>query len=181
MRYLASRKGRERDGFACHRIDPADLVWAAGSLCALSRIPFDAELLLEQFPPPYTELPVASIIHYDVLPEKRMSGAGLKLLAAFRKWAESRGVFELSVGINSGTDIGRMDRFLKRLGFRLTGGKYSYMLLGGYRFMAPQGAVFLVWRLSGRGQPRAWRGRHRPAGGRRRRLGPAPGSPGRGH
>ncbi|MES9881501.1 MAG: ABC transporter transmembrane domain-containing protein, partial [Sedimenticola sp.] len=35
-------------------IEPADLVWALGSLCSLHRIPFDAELLLKQFPPPYT-------------------------------------------------------------------------------------------------------------------------------
>ena len=28
-------------------------VWAVGSLCALHRIPFDAELLLRRFPPPY--------------------------------------------------------------------------------------------------------------------------------
>jgi len=46
----------------------------------------------------FSDLLVASVIHYDVLPEKRMSGAGLKLLVAFRKWAENRGVFELSVG-----------------------------------------------------------------------------------
>jgi hypothetical protein len=70
---------------------------------------------------------VASVIHYDVLPEKRMGGAGLRLLTAFRGWAENRSVFELSVGINSGTDIERMDKFLKRLGFRLTGGNYSLM------------------------------------------------------
>jgi len=68
---------------------------------------------------------VASVIHYDVLPEKRMSGAGLKLLTAFRKWAENRGVFELSVGVNSGVEIEKMDRFLKRLGFAQTGGNYS--------------------------------------------------------
>lgn len=30
------------------------LVWAVGSLCALNRVPFDAEILLKQFPPPYT-------------------------------------------------------------------------------------------------------------------------------
>lgn len=28
---------------------------------------------------------VASVIHYDVLPENRMGGAGLRLLMAFRK------------------------------------------------------------------------------------------------
>lgn len=75
----------------------------------------------------FSDLTVASVIHYDVLPEKRMGGAGLRLLTVFRKWAENRGVFELSVGMNSGTDIERMDKFLKRLGFQLTGGNYSLM------------------------------------------------------
>jgi ATP-binding cassette, subfamily B, bacterial HlyB/CyaB len=35
-------------------LNPAHLVWAMGSLCALNRIAFDAELLLKQFPPPCT-------------------------------------------------------------------------------------------------------------------------------
>lgn len=76
----------------------------------------------------FSDLLVASVIHYDVLPEKRMSGAGLKLLVAFRKWAENRGVFELSVGINSGVELEKMDRFLKKLGFRQTGGNYALRL-----------------------------------------------------
>lgn len=76
----------------------------------------------------FSDLLVASVIHYDVLPEKRMSGAGLKLLIAFRKWAENRGVFELSVGINSGVELEKMDRFLKKLGFRQTGGNYALVL-----------------------------------------------------
>lgn len=71
---------------------------------------------------------VASVIHYDVLPEKRMGGAGLKLLTAFKKWAENRGAYELAVGINSGTDLKQMDSFLRKLGFQLTGGNYSMML-----------------------------------------------------
>ncbi|MDY0035160.1 MAG: peptidase domain-containing ABC transporter [Zoogloea oleivorans] len=41
-----------RDG-ARWTLDPAHFVWALGSLCALNRVPFDAELLLRQFPPPY--------------------------------------------------------------------------------------------------------------------------------
>ena len=61
------------------------------------------------------------MIHYDVLAEKRMGGAGLRLLTAFRKWAENRGAHELSTGVN-------MDRFLRKLGFRLTGGNYSFTL-----------------------------------------------------
>lgn len=71
---------------------------------------------------------VASIIHYDVLPEKRMGGAGLKLLTAFKKWSENRGAFELAVGINSGTNLKQMDSFLRKLGFQMTGGNYSMAL-----------------------------------------------------
>lgn len=76
----------------------------------------------------FSSHPVASVIHYDVLPEKRMSGAGLRLLTAFRKWAENRGAVELNAGVNSGTDLDKLDSFLRRLGFKLTGGNYSLML-----------------------------------------------------
>jgi len=37
-----------------------DVVWAMGSFCALNRKPFDAELLIKQFPPPYN---ADSLIH----------------------------------------------------------------------------------------------------------------------
>lgn len=81
----------------------------------------------------FSDLLVASIVHYDVLPDRRMSGAGLKLLTAFRKWAENRGVFELSIGINSGVELEKMDRFLRRLGFQQTGGNYALPLERGSR------------------------------------------------
>lgn len=71
---------------------------------------------------------VASIIHYDVLPERRMSGAGVRLLSAFRTWAENRGAVELSAGVNSGTHIDKTDKFLRRLGFVQTGGNYALAL-----------------------------------------------------
>jgi len=76
----------------------------------------------------FSEQMVASVIHYDVLPEKRMGGAGLRLLMAFRKWAENRGAVELNAGVNSGTDLDKMDRFLRKLGFKQTGGNYSLAL-----------------------------------------------------
>lgn len=78
----------------------------------------------------FSDQVVASVIQYNLLPEKRMGGAGLKLLTAFKKWAENRGAFELAVGINSGTDLAQMDSFLRKLGFQQTGGNYS-MVLGG--------------------------------------------------
>ena len=41
-------------------------VWAAGSLCALHRVPFDAELLLRRFPPHYNSVSLQqAIMAYD--------------------------------------------------------------------------------------------------------------------
>lgn len=63
-----------------------------------------------------------------MLPEKRSTGAGLRLMVAFRQWAENRGAFELNAGVSSGVELQRMDKFFRRLGFRFTGGNYSLML-----------------------------------------------------
>jgi subfamily B ATP-binding cassette protein HlyB/CyaB len=38
-----------------YRFAVNDVVWAMGSFCALNRMPFDPGLLLQQFPPPFTE------------------------------------------------------------------------------------------------------------------------------
>ncbi|MEW6134005.1 MAG: peptidase domain-containing ABC transporter [Pseudomonadota bacterium] len=50
----ASREGWGRSKNTRWALEPAHLIWALGSLCALNRVPFDAELLLKQFPPPHT-------------------------------------------------------------------------------------------------------------------------------
>jgi ATP-binding cassette, subfamily B, bacterial HlyB/CyaB len=36
-----------------HTVDRTGFVWALGSLCQLHKIPFDANLLLQQITPPY--------------------------------------------------------------------------------------------------------------------------------
>ena len=54
IKRMASTRRQKRETVARWQLEPAQLVWAVGSLCALNRIPFDAELLLKQFPPPYT-------------------------------------------------------------------------------------------------------------------------------
>ena len=41
-------------------IEAADLLWALASLCGVQRVPFDARIVLQQFPPP---LDVAALIH----------------------------------------------------------------------------------------------------------------------
>jgi len=73
----------------------------------------------------FSEHVIASVINYGVVPKKRMSGAGLRLLTAFRKWAENRNAIEINAGVNSGIELDKMDTFLRKLGFELTGGNYS--------------------------------------------------------
>lgn len=76
----------------------------------------------------FSDQPIATLIEYGVLPEKRMSGGGYRLLLAFRIWAEKRGACELNLGVNSGIALDRTDRFFRRLGFQVTGGNYSLPL-----------------------------------------------------
>ena len=53
-------KFRAQSHVTPHILQRDDVIWAMGSFCALNRKPFDAELLLKQFPPPYSS---DSLIH----------------------------------------------------------------------------------------------------------------------
>lgn len=68
-----------------------------------------------------------SILIY-VHPKWRGSSAAIKFIHAFRKWALNRRALEMCIGVASGVTIGRTDRFLKRLGFSVTGGNYSMVI-----------------------------------------------------
>jgi hypothetical protein len=76
----------------------------------------------------FSDQPIASVITFGVLPQNRMGGTALKLLDAFKKWALNRGAFEINAGVNSGLQIGKTDRLMKRLGFEVTGGNYALRL-----------------------------------------------------
>ena len=66
----------------------------------------------------------ASIMHYDVLPEARMGGYGVRLLKAFEQWANNRKVIEISFGINSENEMERTGKFAARMGYRKVGENY---------------------------------------------------------
>jgi GNAT superfamily N-acetyltransferase len=69
----------------------------------------------------------ASIMHFDVLPEKRSGGYPLRLIKAFEAWCNNRKIHEISFGINSVDDeqeLARLARFAKRLGYRKIGESY---------------------------------------------------------
>lgn len=70
-----------------------------------------------------------SILIY-VHPKWRGSSAALKFIHAFRSWATNRGALEICIGVASGVTIGRTDKFLRRLGFSVTGGNYSMVIDG---------------------------------------------------
>ena len=63
----------------------------------------------------------ASVMHYDVLPEARMGGHGVRLLKAFEQWCSNRKVVEIMFGINSGEDLDKLAGFARRMGYRQVG------------------------------------------------------------
>lgn len=72
----------------------------------------------------FSDAYTASVMHFDVLPEARMGGYGVRLLKAFEQWALNRKAFEIYFGINSDVEAGTLERFASRMGYRKVGGNY---------------------------------------------------------
>jgi hypothetical protein len=69
----------------------------------------------------------ASIMHYDVLPEKRMGGYGVRLMKAFEPWSKNRKVAEINFGINSAdnaSELALLGQFATKLGYAKVGENY---------------------------------------------------------
>ena len=69
----------------------------------------------------FTDRVTASVMHYAVVPERRMGGHGLRLMRAFEHWACNRGVAEIAFGINSGAGHEVVGAFARKLGFERVG------------------------------------------------------------
>ncbi|TAM46399.1 MAG: N-acetyltransferase [Gammaproteobacteria bacterium] len=76
----------------------------------------------------FSDAPIAQLIFFWVHPDHRGGRAAIKLMTAFKKWAENRKVQEISISVTSAIRIDKADTFFKKLGFQLTGGNYSYMV-----------------------------------------------------
>ena len=63
----------------------------------------------------------ASVMHFDVLPDARMGGHGVRLLRAFEQWCANRNVVEISLGVNSGAAFEKVGRFIARVGYSKVG------------------------------------------------------------
>lgn len=68
---------------------------------------------------------VAQDRFYFVKPEARGSSAALKLLVAFRRWAEQRKVRELNINMSVAVDMQRFNKMMGKLGFRCCGSNFS--------------------------------------------------------
>ena len=75
----------------------------------------------------------ASVMHYDVLPEKRMGGYGVRLLKALEQWCENRQVVEINLGINSLTEMDSVGQFVRKMGYSKTGENWLSSVSGGKR------------------------------------------------
>jgi GNAT superfamily N-acetyltransferase len=64
-----------------------------------------------------------------VAPAHRGGRAAILLLRALRRWAHEAGALDLHVNNTTAIDAARTDRFLRKMGFRQTGG--NYVLEGG--------------------------------------------------
>lgn len=59
-----------------------------------------------------------------VRPDARGGLSAVKLLRAIRRWSEQNQAQDIHVNVTTGIDTARTDRFLRRMGFKQTGGDY---------------------------------------------------------
>lgn len=76
----------------------------------------------------FSEQLTASVMHYDVLPEARSGGHGVRLLKAFEQWCKNRKVIEISLGVNSGEATESVGRFVVRMGYQKVGENFNKAL-----------------------------------------------------
>ncbi|MBK7846569.1 MAG: GNAT family N-acetyltransferase [Zoogloea sp.] len=74
--------------------------------------------------PRFTDVRIAQDHGFYVLPEYRGSSAAMKLMIAFRRWAENRQAVELCINQNVSIDQARFNRFMHHLDFQCCGANF---------------------------------------------------------
>jgi hypothetical protein len=72
--------------------------------------------------------PANAFIHYNVPPEKRMGGYGVRLMKAFEQWCKNRKVVKINFGINSAdtaSELALLGQFATKLGYAKVGENYT--------------------------------------------------------
>jgi GNAT superfamily N-acetyltransferase len=76
----------------------------------------------------FTDVRIAQDRVFFVLPEFRGCSAAVRLLTAFRKWAENRNVQEININMSVAIDMPRFERFMTHMGFTNCGSNFYYRL-----------------------------------------------------
>ena len=76
----------------------------------------------------FSDVLVAQDKVFFVLPSHRGSSAALKLLIAFRRWAENRKVVEICINMSVDVEQVRFDKFMTHMGFKSCGSNYHLPL-----------------------------------------------------
>lgn len=78
----------------------------------------------------YSAVPYAADCAIYVIPEKRGSSAGYKMICAFEEWAKIKGIGQVKNGASTRIDPEKTHAFYERLGYTYVGGIYSKKLTG---------------------------------------------------
>ena len=73
---------------------------------------------------------VATDYMFYVRPEFRGTPLAVRLLYAFRKWAQNRGAAEVMICMTTGVNVEKFDRFLRKMKFEYVGGNFLMRLKG---------------------------------------------------
>lgn len=74
--------------------------------------------------PRFADVLVAQDHGFFVAPEHRGGSAALKLMIAFRRWAENRRAVEININQNVDIEQERFNRFMRHLGFQCCGSNF---------------------------------------------------------
>lgn len=76
----------------------------------------------------FSDARLAQDILFFVMPEARGTSAAIRLLTAFRRWAENRQVEELNINMSAAIDMPRFNRFMTHIGFSCCGSNFHFQL-----------------------------------------------------
>lgn len=90
--------------------------------------------------PRFADVLIAQDHGFYVLPEHRGGSAAIKLMIAFRRWAENRRAVEMCINQNVDIDQARFNRFMRHLGFQCCGSNYVLPMVPMVPMVAPGAA-----------------------------------------
>lgn len=77
----------------------------------------------------FSDVVLAQELAFYVHPASRGGPAALKLLVAYRQWAEKQRAVEINVTMSSAIDIRGFDRLMGKLGFTCCGSNFTLQLM----------------------------------------------------